>query len=262
MSDTEKNPSRSKERTPFLRWLRNSFLTGIVVATPVTVTIWLIVVFVGFVDGVIKPLIPDQYNPDTYLPFGIPGLGVLIAVVALIILGALAANFFGRSLIAIGERIVNSLPLVRNVYGALKQLMETILSNTQSSFKEVVLVEYPTKGLWAVAFVSASGRGPMKAHIGDDVIGLFVPTTPNPTSGFLLFTKKSNTIPLDLTVEEAAKLIISFGLVTPDRLPPEARNGLPPEALGEPVQAKAKPKARRNVKKAVAEAEAAKKNAD
>lgn len=201
-----------------LRWLRNSFLTGVVVALPVTVTVWLIFLVVNFIDGTIKPLIPERYNPESYLEFAIPGLGVVIAVVALTVLGALAANFFGRTLISIGERMLNSVPLVRNIYGAVKQIAETVFSSSKTSFKEVVLVEFPTKGSYAVGFVSAAARGEVRESIGEDTISIFVPTTPNPTSGFLLFTQRSKTFPLDMSVEEAAKLIISFGLVTPDKI--------------------------------------------
>ncbi len=211
------------------RWLRNNFLTGIVIATPLGVTAFLIISFVGFVDRVVKPIIPARYNPETYLPgdFTIPGLGVAIAVVLLTALGALAANFLGRSVIGIGERVVTGVPLVRNVYGALKQIVETVFSGKQNSFKEVVLIEYPMKGLYVVAFVSAEGNEVLRENISDDVIALFVPTTPNPTSGFLLYTPRSNTTPVNMSVEEAAKLIISFGMVTPDRLPEEVQAELP-----------------------------------
>lgn len=200
------------------RWLRNSFLTGVVVALPVTVTIWLIFIFVTFVDRSVKPLIPERYNPESYLPFALPGLGVVIAVVALTLLGALAANIFGRTLIDVGERILNTVPLVRNVYGAVKQIATTVFSNRQNSFKEVVLVEFPTQGSYAVGFVTAPARGEVKKSVGDDTIGIFVPTTPNPTSGFLLYTPRSRVQPLSMSVEEAAKLIISFGLVSPEKL--------------------------------------------
>lgn len=216
------------------RWLRNSFLTGIAIATPLGVTLFLIISFVGFVDRVVKPLIPARYNPESYLPgdFTIPGLGVVIAVVILTALGALAANLFGRTLISMGERLVDGVPLVRHIYGGLKQIVETVFSGKANSFKEVVLIEYPMKGLYVVAFVSAQARGGLQEAIGDDVIGLFVPTTPNPTSGFLLYTPRANTIHIDMSVEEAAKLIISFGMVTSDKLPKTVRDTLPPEVAG------------------------------
>ena len=218
-----------------LRWLRNSFLTGVVIATPLGVTLFLIITFVDFVDDRVKPLIPPNYNPETYLPFAIPGLGVVIAVVIVTLLGALTANIFGRTLLNLGERILSGVPLVRNVYGGLKQLVETVIQSNNNSFKEVVLVEYPMEGLYAVAFVTAVGRGPMKDKVageeGGDVVGLFVPTTPNPTSGFLLYTRRDNTIAVDMSVEEAAKLIISFGMVTPDQLPDKAKESLPDGVL-------------------------------
>jgi uncharacterized membrane protein len=213
------------------RWLRNSFLTGVVVALPVTVTIWLIFTFVTFVDQTVKPLIPERYNPESYLPFALPGLGVVIAVLALTLLGALAANIFGRTLIDVGERILNTVPLVRNVYGAVKQIATTIFSDRQNSFKEVVLVEFPTKGSYAVGFVTAPARGEVKKGVGEDTIGIFVPTTPNPTSGFLLYTPRSRVTPLSMSVEEAAKLIISFGLVSPETM------GLSPDASSEAIAA-------------------------
>ena len=215
------------------RWLRNSFLTGIVIATPVGVTILLIISFVGFVDRVVKPLIPEPFNPETYLPgdFTIPGLGVLIAVLLLTLLGALGANFFGRTLISFGQGIFEGVPLVRNIYSALKQIVETVFSGNANSFKEVVLIEYPMKGLYVVAFITADGNGALKEKISDDVVALFVPTTPNPTSGFLLYTPKANTIPIDMDIEEAAKLIISFGMVTPDKLPAEVQEKLPDDIV-------------------------------
>lgn len=204
-----------------LRWLRTRFLTGLVVAAPIGITIWLIYTFVAFVDRVIKPLIPDRYNPESYLPFAIPGMGLLIAILGLTLLGALTANIFGQTVLSLGERILNHVPLIRNIYSALKQIIETVFQSQQNAFQEVVLVEYPMDGSFAVAFVASEGKGVIKDVVGkgDDVIGVFIPTTPNPTSGFLLFIPRSRAIALDLSVEEAAKLIISFGMVTPDKLP-------------------------------------------
>lgn len=219
-----------------LRWLRNSFLYGIVVAAPIAITIWLVYAFVTLVDRTVKPLIPDRYNPESYLDVALPGMGVVVAVVLLTVLGAVTANIFGRTLISLGERIVNTVPFVRNVYSALKQIVETVFQSQHNAFKEVVLVEYPMAGSWAVAFVSSHAKGVIKERVakyeGEDVLGVFVPTTPNPTSGFLLFVPRSKTVALDITVEEGAKLIISFGLVAPEHLPEGA---LPEDAsLGRP----------------------------
>jgi uncharacterized membrane protein len=200
------------------RTLRNSFVAGLVVVTPIAVTVWLIYTFVTFVDAQVKPLIPRVYNPETYLPFAIPGLGLLAAIIFITALGALAANFFGRTLVDIGERIVDRVPFVRNVYGALKQIVQTVALQSEQSFQEVVMIEYPRRGLWAVGFVTAAAKGPVRASFEDDHVGVFVPTTPNPTSGFLLYSPRSELRKLDMTVEEGAKLIVSAGLVSPDMI--------------------------------------------
>jgi uncharacterized membrane protein len=198
------------------RTLRNSFVAGLVVVTPITVTVWLIITFITFVDNSVKPLIPKVYNPESYLPFAIPGLGLLFAVLFITMLGALAANFFGRTLVSIGERIVDRLPFVRTIYGTLKQIVQTIALQSEQSFQEVVLVEYPRPGLWAVGFVTAVAKGPLGAAFSEEHVGVFVPTTPNPTSGFLLYAPRASLQTLDMSVEEGAKLIVSAGLVTPD----------------------------------------------
>ncbi len=201
----------------FFHRLRTYFLTGIVVTAPIAITIYLTYIFVDFVDANITPLIPARYNPETYLPFGVPGLGVLIAVIFLILIGFLTANFLGRSFLKFGERIVARMPVVRSIYNALKQIMETVLAQSSTSFREVVLVEYPRRGLWAVAFVTSEAEGQVSSTAADDdkVISVFLPTTPNPTSGFLLFVPKKDLKFLDMTVEEGVKLVISAGMIWP-----------------------------------------------
>lgn len=199
--------------------LRNYFLTGLVVAAPLSITIYITWSFINFVDDWIKPWVPQIYNPDTYLPFAVPGVGLLIALVGLTVIGALTANLFGRSLIQFGETILGRTPVVRNLYNALKQIFETVVSQSSSSFREVGLIEYPRLGLYAIVFVSTDTKGEVKhktGEDGEDMISVFLPTTPNPTSGFLLFLPRKDMIPLDMTVEEAAKLVISAGLVTPE----------------------------------------------
>ncbi|MAZ03497.1 MAG: hypothetical protein CMN56_10190 [Sneathiella sp.] len=206
--------------------LRTYFLTGIVVTAPIAITIYLTYVFVSFVDANITPLIPARYNPETYLPFGIPGLGVIIAAFALILIGFLTANYLGRSLLVLGERIVGRMPVVRTIYHALKQIMETVLAQSSTSFREVVLLEYPRKGVWALAFVTSTAKGEVNAQQEEDMISIFLPTTPNPTSGFLLFVPKSDLTYLDMTVEEGVKLVISAGMIWPE---PPKENGDTPE---------------------------------
>jgi uncharacterized membrane protein len=198
------------------QWLRNSFFAGIVVAAPVTVTIWLIYTFISFVDRTVKPLIPARYLPESYLPFAIPGFGVVVAMIALTLLGALAANILGRTLLQFGERLVSRVPLVREVYGVLKQVVETVFSSSTKAFKEVVLVEFPRPGLWSIGFLSAPARGEIAGRLGDDYIGVFVPTVPNPTTGFIMWAKRSELIPLKITIEQGAKLVLSAGIVTPE----------------------------------------------
>ncbi|WP_169545504.1 DUF502 domain-containing protein [Sneathiella aquimaris] len=213
--------------------LRNYFLTGIVVTAPIGITIYLTYVFVDFVDANITPLIPARYNPETYLPFGVPGLGVLIAVFALILIGFLTANFLGRSFLHFGERIVGRMPVVRSVYNALKQIMETVLAQSSTSFRDVVLVEYPRKGLWAIAFVTSTAKGEVAELDDEDMIGLFLPTTPNPTSGFLLFSPKRDLKFLDMSVEEGVKLVISAGMIWPEDQLPEKVQPQPNDQDGE-----------------------------
>lgn len=197
--------------------LRNYFLTGLVVAAPIGITIYLTWSFILFVDSWVKPLIPPGYNPDNYLPFSLPGFGLLVAIGSLTLLGFLTANLVGRTILAYGELMLGRMPLVRNIYSGLKQIFETALSQRGTSFSQAGLIEYPRPGLWAVVFVAADAKGevPSKIH-HNDLVSVFLPTTPNPTSGFLLFVPKADLIPLDMSVEDAAKLVISAGLVAPD----------------------------------------------
>lgn len=194
------------------------------VAAPISITVYLTWAFVAFVDEKVKPLIPHAYNPDNYLPFSVPGVGLLTAFFGLTILGFLTANYLGRSIIAAGERMLSRMPLIRNLYSGLKQLFETVLSQQQKSFQRAGLVEYPRKGIYAVVFISTAAQGEVRARLDaetgfadedDEIIGVFLPTTPNPTSGFLLFVRESEVISLDMSVEDAAKLVISAGLVSP-----------------------------------------------
>lgn len=197
--------------------LRNYFLTGLIVAAPVSITAYITWWFITLIDGWVKPFVPAIYLPETYLPFSVPGVGVLFAIAGLTILGALTANLFGRTVVSYGELMLNRMPIVRNVYRALKQIFETVLSQSQNSFQKAGLIEYPRKGIWSIVFISTSTKGEIvrKSPVDGDMLSVFLPTTPNPTSGFLLFVPKNDVIILDMSVEDAAKMVISAGLVTP-----------------------------------------------
>lgn len=197
--------------------LRNYFLTGIVVAAPIGITIYLTWTFVHWVDSRVKPLIPSVYNPDHYLPFSVPGVGLLFAILILTLLGFLTANFVGRSVVGYGETLLDRMPLVRNLYRGLKQLFQTALSQTSRSFQKVALVEYPTPGVWRVGFVATRAKGELQERLPDkDLLSIFIPNTPNVTAGFLVFVPRRNAIILEMSVEEAAKMVISAGLVAPE----------------------------------------------
>ncbi|MXU65842.1 DUF502 domain-containing protein [Oceanomicrobium pacificus] len=216
-----KKPKKKKILLPqpkqtIVQRVRSNFLTGLVVVAPVSLTIYIIWTVVAFIDAKVVPLVPDVYNPATYLGQDIAGFGVVIFIVFTAIVGALTKGLFGRQLIRFGESIVDRMPIVRSVYNGLKQIVETVLSQNQATFEQACLIEYPRKDVWVVAFISTESRGEIPRRAGEDeLLSIFVPTTPNPTSGFLLFLPKRDVIVLDMKVEDAAKLVISAGLVVP-----------------------------------------------
>ena len=217
----------------FLHRLRTYFLTGIVVTAPIGITIFIAWKFIGLVDGWVTPLIPARYNPGTYLPFDVPGLGLVVAIVALTLVGALTASFAGRILVRFGERLVARMPVIRAVYGALKQIFETVLAQSSKYFREVVLVEYPRRGIWAIAFVTGHTEGEVQNLTEDDLVNIFLPTTPNPTSGFLLFVPRRALVTLGMSVEEGIKLVISGGIVAPPDASPRAGPRIPSREAAE-----------------------------
>ncbi|MBI1386310.1 MAG: DUF502 domain-containing protein [Rhizobiales bacterium] len=198
--------------------LRNWFLTGLVIVGPVTITLYIVWWFINVVDAWVKPLIPTRYLPDTYLPFAVPGAGLIFAAVALMMIGALAANLLGRTVISYGESMLARMPVVRSVYAGLKQIFETVLSQSNQSFQQVGLIEYPRRGLYCIVFISTDTTGEIaeKWEGPTPLVSVFLPTTPNPTSGFLLFVPREDIVVLDMSVEEGAKMVISAGLVVPE----------------------------------------------
>jgi uncharacterized membrane protein len=199
--------------------LRNYFLTGFIVCAPLAITIYIVWSLIGWVDSWVRPYIPHRYDPDAYLPFHIPGYGLVVAVVGITLVGFLTANIVGRSIVSFGERLLNRMPLVRGVYKALKQIFETVLSNKSEMFRTVGMVEYPRKGVWSIVFVAGEKQTEINAKLdpeGDPLLAVFMPCTPNPTTGFLMYVPKSEVVILDMTIEDGAKLIVSAGLVAPE----------------------------------------------
>lgn len=200
--------------------LRNYFLAGVVVTAPLAITAYLAWSFVHWVDSWVKPYIPSAYNPDSYLPFAVPGFGLLVALFVITMIGFLAANFIGRTIVGFGERLLNRMPLVRSVYKALKQIFETMLSNRSEMFNKVGIVEYPRKNVWSIVFVAGEKQTEINEMLdrpGDPLVAVFMPCTPNPTTGFLMYVYRSELHILDMTIEDGAKLIVSAGLVVPER---------------------------------------------
>ncbi|WP_282151324.1 DUF502 domain-containing protein [Ruegeria atlantica] len=202
--------------------LRASFLTGIVVIAPVWLTIWLIWSVVGWIDSAVLPIIPQRFQPQEYVGINLRGVGVVIFLIFTVLVGWIAKGILGRSLIQIAENLVSRMPVVRSVYSGIKQISETVFAQTERSFEKACLIQYPRRGIWAIGFVSTAAKGEVseRAETGGELLGVFVPTTPNPTSGFLLFFPAEDVILLDMTIEDAAKLVISAGLVYPNEKDP------------------------------------------
>lgn len=202
-----------------LSGLRSSFLTGIVVIAPIGLTIWFIWSLMGFVDGVVLPLVPDRFNPGEYIGINLRGIGVIIFLIFTVVVGWIAKGLIGRSLIRFGESLVHRMPVVRSIYSGVKQIAETVFAQSDRSFEKACLIEYPRKGIWAIGFISTEAKGEIAekpVNTSGPLLSIFLPTTPNPTSGFLLYVPQQDVILLDMGVEDAAKLIISAGLVYPN----------------------------------------------
>ena len=193
------------------------------IIAPAAITIWATLWFVEKFDGFIKPLIPDYYNPDTYLPFKIPGFGLILAIVTITLVGFLAANLVGRTLLGLWDKLLNSTPVVRSLYKGSKQIFETLFSEKGASFRQVCLVEWPRKGTWSPAFISREVDGSeIGLEAGRKMYSIYVSTTPNPTSGYVFFVDIADVKILNMSVEDGLKLVISMGLVFPDKpLPPK-----------------------------------------
>ena len=207
-----------KTHGSFFSKLRAYFFTGLVITAPIAITVWATYWFVTLFDSWIKPFLPASYNPDTYLPIRVPGFGLIFALIAITLIGFMAANLAGRTMIAIWDKILNSTPVVRSIYKGSKQIFETLFSQKGTSFRYVCLVEWPRRGTWSIAFVSREvDGGQIGLEPGRQMYAVYMSTTPNPTSGYVFFVDLDDVKIIDMSVEDGLKLVISMGLVFPDR---------------------------------------------
>lgn len=225
MKDEHEHPDGGhRGRVRFGVRLRRYFLAGILITAPIVITFYISWLLIRWVDSKVTPLLPDAYNPETYLPFAIPGLGLVIVIVFLTFVGWATAGIVGRFWTRVTESLLSQMPVIRSIYGAVKQIIETVLQQQSNAFRQVVLFEYPRRGSWALGFITGQTQGEVQSITESDVVNVFLPTTPNPTSGYLLFIPRDELVVLDMTVEEGIKMVISGGIVTPpDRRTAEQR---------------------------------------
>ena len=224
MSPDKARPAKAKPRATFLGRIRAYFFAGVLITAPITITLYMTWLLLDFIDSTVMPLVPARYNPETYLPISLPGLGLIVGVVAMILIGWLAAGLFGRWLVRLGENLVARMPVVRNIYSAVKQVLETVLADKTTAFRQCVMVEFPRKDCWTIAFVTGDPKGEVEGHLPDGMVTIYVPTTPNPSSGYMVFVPREDIHELSMTVEEGIKYIVSIGIVVPpDRRPPQVR---------------------------------------
>lgn len=211
-----------EKKTKFWSKLKSYFLTGVIVAAPVAITVYMAYHLVIWINGATSRLIPQQWKIGDVVPYAIPGCGLLLLIVALIFIGMLTTGYVGKFFVRLWEKIIRKMPVVSSFYSLMKQIFETFLSQKSRSFSQVVLVQYPRLGLWTIAFVSRDQTGGEIAQkAGQDFVSVYVPTTPNPTSGFLIFVPQKDIIKLDMSVEDGIKYVLSCGIVTPEELDKE-----------------------------------------
>ena len=200
--------------------IRNYFLTGLVLVGPLFVTAYLTWAFITWVDGLVRPLIPPNFRPESYLPFNVPGLGLIIAFVTLTLLGFLTANLVGRTLLEFGEKILHRMPVIRPIYRTMKQIFETVFSTSGSTFRKVGLVEFPAPGMWSLVFLSQPPSEEVAERLpSEEHVSVFLPCTPNPTTGFFFYLPRKDIVDLDIKVEDAMTLLISAGMIQPNSNP-------------------------------------------
>ena len=201
-----------------LKRLRNYFISGLLFWIPLVLSVIVIKFFLELINSLVNSLVPQKYLPEAIfnLDTTIPGSGIILVLLIILITGVLVTNILGRKLVALWEKVLNKIPGFRNIYNVLKKVSDTVFNTSTESFRKAFLIQYPSKGIWVIAFQSGDYRGEAKSIIGEEIMNLFVPTTPNPTSGFFVLIAKKDAFELDMSVEAAFKLVISAGVVTPN----------------------------------------------
>ncbi len=194
--------------------LRKWFFTGLLVVVPGVITVWVLAWIVGVLDQTLA-ILPGAWQPDRLLGLHIPGFGALLALSILLVVGAFASNFAGRKLVALGDSLVSRIPVVRSIYSSVKQVSDTLFSESGNAFRTAVLVQWPREGVWTVAFVTGQPSGEVAAYLRDEYVSVYVPTTPNPTGGYFVLVRKSDCVELDMSIDAALKYIVSMGVVAP-----------------------------------------------
>ena len=240
--------------------LRGWFLAGLLATVPLFITFYVAWFLITLIDGYATSILPDNLNPQQYFSFPVPGIGIIIGILVIILIGFLATNLLGSTLIRLGEGLLGRLPVIGSVYGTTKKVIETVIASRSDAFREAVLIEYPRRGAWAVGFVTGSTKGEIQNISSESLVSVFVPTTPNPTSGFLLFFPREDLITLDMTVEDAVKLVISGGIVAPDD-PQANRKAKPLRAVRGKATKKSAVKKKKSAKKKTVKRKAVKKKA-
>lgn len=197
------------------RWV----IAGLLVWIPLVATVWVMQLLIQFLDRSLL-LVPSQWRPEQLLGFEVPGIGIVLSLVLILVTGFLAANFIGKRVVRLGESLLARIPLVRTIYSSVKRLTETVLDEDSTSFRKVLLVEWPRRQLWTLAFQTGNPVHAVQNETGEEMLTIFVPTTPNPTSGFIMFARREEVVELDMTVEDAVRMVISLGAVTPDTATP------------------------------------------
>ena len=222
MKNSQGSTSRSK-----VGWIKRNVFAGLAVAIPIFIPLWVLWIVVRFLDSILVGFIPQAFHLHALIArftgyevsFQLPGIGLIVTLLLLVAMGIMARNIIGRSLLEMGEAILDAIPGVRTIYRAVKQITETITAQNANNFRRVVKVQHPQKGVWALGFVSDDAKGKIQATSDKKLLNVFIPTTPSPMSGSLLFFAEEDTIPLDMSVEDALKVVISAGLVTPETAP-------------------------------------------